>query len=104
MVNKNYLRSHIHDLIGVIPAPGTEWQMSETPMDKDTHQGHIQYLREEDGGLTKVRDTRWGVVWRTSPQLEEALREVAESIGEDPEDACICLGQTNLQQFAQVSG
>ena len=78
--------------------------MKETPMDKETHQGHIQYLKRENGGLTKVRKTRWGVVWRTEPQLEEALREVADSIGEDPEDALISHGQTNLQQFARVSG
>lgn len=103
-VNKNYLRSHAHDLIGVIPAPGTEWRMMDTPMTQEEHQGYIQYLREEDGGLTRVRDTRLGVVWRTEPQLEESLREVAEDLGYDPEEALISTGQTTLQQFARVSG
>jgi len=98
-VNKNYLRSHIADIYGVIPAPGTEWRLLETPMTQEDHQGHLQVLRDE-GAISIVRRDRMGTVWMTTPQFEEALQEVAESLGEDPEEALISLGQTHLRQFA----
>ena len=103
-VNKQYIRAHIHDLHGYIPAPGTEWQFRETEMTKEQHQSHIQYLKEEDGGLTKVRSDRWGVYWQTEPQLADALRTVADDMELDPEGAVVAIGQTDFGRFGRASG
>lgn len=102
-VDKNWLRSHARELHGVLAESGGEWRLLDVPATKEDHQGHIQVLRDE-GALDRVRDTRLGVVWRTTPAFEEAFRSVCEDVdGLDSSEAFVATGQTTLVDFGRAS-